>query len=245
MSSRRRGRFGREVLGLYAIDLPVLGARILGQTRDVNERTAAVGSKFATRYAFTTAAGRKNASVTVRAASGLQPVDELTYAPSPRPATRPRHTATSAACTGARGQKIYNVPRALSRTLPPRGYAAERVATAADWQRPRDFGPFAFLIAPVLCYNNATMKTMKTNPVLERLVDPLSECLTPEAAKRLLKLKADRHLQARVNYLAHKCNEGGLTREERSEYESYVSFGTFVALLKSKARLLLSKSPGA
>ena len=86
---------------------------------------------------------------------------------------------------------------------------------------------------------------MKSNSVLERLVDPLSACLTPESAKRLLKLKADRQLQARVDCLADKCNEGTLTREERSEYESYVNFGTFVALLKSKARLLISKSPGA
>src|SRR5437016_7103591 len=32
---------------------------------------------FETQYAFMTAAGRKNATVTVRAASGLQPNDEL------------------------------------------------------------------------------------------------------------------------------------------------------------------------
>jgi hypothetical protein len=85
------------------------------------------------------------------------------------------------------------------------------------------------------------MKTTETNPVLERLVEPLSQCLTPESAKRLLKLKADRRLQARVAQLADKSNEGTLTAEERSEYENYVNFGTFVALLKSKARLLLSK----
>src|SRR5437660_9566260 len=34
-------------------------------------------NKFETAYAFSTPAGRKNASVTVRAASGLQPIDEL------------------------------------------------------------------------------------------------------------------------------------------------------------------------
>src|ERR1700704_335496 len=33
--------------------------------------------KFETRYAYTTSAGRKDATVTVRAASGLQPIDEL------------------------------------------------------------------------------------------------------------------------------------------------------------------------
>jgi hypothetical protein len=89
------------------------------------------------------------------------------------------------------------------------------------------------------------MKMTKTNSVLERLVDPLSRCLTPESAKRLLKLKADRQLQARVAHLADKSNEGTLTLEERSEYENYVNFGAFVALLKSKARLLLARSDGA
>src|SRR5438874_8331566 len=34
-------------------------------------------NKFETSYAFTTTAGRKNASVTVRTASGLQSIDEL------------------------------------------------------------------------------------------------------------------------------------------------------------------------
>src|SRR5205814_10205230 len=34
-------------------------------------------NKFETEYSFTTAAGRKTARVTVRAASGFQPIDEL------------------------------------------------------------------------------------------------------------------------------------------------------------------------
>jgi hypothetical protein len=81
-------------------------------------------------------------------------------------------------------------------------------------------------------------------PVLDRLVGPLSECLTPETAKRLLKLRADPQLQALVNELAEKCNKGTLTPQEQAEYAGYVSFGTFVALLKSKARQLLAKSQG-
>ena len=82
------------------------------------------------------------------------------------------------------------------------------------------------------------------NSKLDRLLDPLGNCLTVESARRLLKLKADRQLQTRMARLADKSNQGALTPEERSEYENYVKFGTFVALLKSKARLLLSKSAG-
>jgi hypothetical protein len=47
-----------------------------------------------------------------------------------------------------------------------------------------------------------------------------------------------------VTYLAHRCNAGLLTPEESAEYSSYVKFGTFVAILKSKARQLLANSQG-
>ena len=84
------------------------------------------------------------------------------------------------------------------------------------------------------------MKSTKTAPILERLLSSLGECLTPESARRLLALKADPALQARVDYLAEQCNEGLLTPDEQAEYRNYVSYGTFVAILKSKARQLLA-----
>ena len=89
------------------------------------------------------------------------------------------------------------------------------------------------------------MNSKRSSPVLDRLVDPLSRCLTPESAKRLLELRADPELQALVDRLGEKCNEGTLSAEEQAEYASYVSFGTFVAILKSKARQLLADSSSA
>lgn len=86
------------------------------------------------------------------------------------------------------------------------------------------------------------MKATNTSPVLDRLVDPLGECLTPETARRILRLKADRKLQARVEYLAGRSSEGTLTPKERAEYGNYVSYSTFVAILKSKSRQLLADS---
>ena len=86
------------------------------------------------------------------------------------------------------------------------------------------------------------MATITAHPALDHLLDPLTDCFTAESAKRLLKLKANRRLQSRVSYLADKCSEGKLTKEERSEYENYVSFSTFIALLKSKARQHLEQS---
>jgi hypothetical protein len=87
------------------------------------------------------------------------------------------------------------------------------------------------------------MQTAKHAAVLEKLVGPLSECLTPESARRLLALKADPTLQAHVDDLADRHNRGLLTPEEQAEYGRYVSYSTFVAILKSKARQLLAHSP--
>jgi hypothetical protein len=88
------------------------------------------------------------------------------------------------------------------------------------------------------------MKTANAALPLDRLVGPLSECLTPESARRLLSLKADGELQARVDFLARRSGEGLLTTEERDEYRNYVTFSTFVAILKSKARQLLAHPQG-
>ena len=88
------------------------------------------------------------------------------------------------------------------------------------------------------------MTTPKSAPVLDQLVAPLGDCLTPEAARRLLALKADPELQARVDDLAARNSRSELTPEERAEYGQYVSYSTFVAILKSKARQLLANSPG-
>ena len=88
------------------------------------------------------------------------------------------------------------------------------------------------------------MKTATIAPVLDQLVAPLSECLTPESARRLLALKADAKLQARVDDLADRHSQGRLTPEEQAEYGKYVSYSTFVGILKSKARQLLANSTG-
>ena len=88
------------------------------------------------------------------------------------------------------------------------------------------------------------MNTANSTPALDRLIAPLSECLTPESARRLLALKADPKLQARVDYLAGRCNRGMLSPDERAEYGNYVTYSTFIAILKSKARQLLANSQG-
>ncbi len=57
-------------------------------------------------------------------------------------------------------------------------------------------------------------KTAKSDRVLDQLIGPLSECLTPESARRLLAMKANQKLQARVADLATRHSQGALTPEE-------------------------------
>jgi hypothetical protein len=78
--------------------------------------------------------------------------------------------------------------------------------------------------------------------ILERLLEPVSRSLNVEAARKLVRLKADAKTQARVAKLARKCNQGELTAKERAEYERYVTAGNLIAILQAKARLLLKQS---
>ena len=84
------------------------------------------------------------------------------------------------------------------------------------------------------------MSKMTNGRVLEHILEPVSSALNDEAARKLIGLKADRKVRARVAALARKCNNGDLTPEERAEYETYVMTGEFVALLQAKARLILA-----
>jgi hypothetical protein len=80
--------------------------------------------------------------------------------------------------------------------------------------------------------------------IIDRLLDPVGLCLTPEVAQALVKLRADPIAQARVDELADKCNEGQMTAAERSEYETYVWASRIIAVLQAKSRALLSRSSG-
>ena len=79
--------------------------------------------------------------------------------------------------------------------------------------------------------------------VLDELLDPIGACLTPEVAERLAQLRAPESVQARIEELAKKSEEGALSDPEREEYETFVSAGNFVAILQSKARRLLKDRP--
>jgi hypothetical protein len=79
-----------------------------------------------------------------------------------------------------------------------------------------------------------------TAQTMERLLSPVGDCLTSEVAERLVALRADPDVQARIDQLAERANEGLLTPDERLEYDAYVRTITFISLLQAKARRLLT-----
>jgi hypothetical protein len=89
------------------------------------------------------------------------------------------------------------------------------------------------------------MKTLTKsveNGVLDRMLDPFSDLLTPAMARRLVRFRADATTQARVDELATKCNEGELTPTERREFEAYVRAIHLISILQSKARMVLARN---
>ena len=78
--------------------------------------------------------------------------------------------------------------------------------------------------------------------VLNEMLEPVSRSFGLKTARALAALRVDGRTQARVEKLAEKCGEGGLTAAERAEYEAYVQASTLIEILQAKARRVLSKA---
>jgi hypothetical protein len=78
---------------------------------------------------------------------------------------------------------------------------------------------------------------------LDSLLEPLSLCLDAESARRLVAFRVAPPVQARIEVLGERANEGNLNNEERSEYESLINAADFIAILKLKARRHLDGIP--
>jgi hypothetical protein len=81
----------------------------------------------------------------------------------------------------------------------------------------------------------------RNHQILDRLLNPVRDVLTPEVARAIADLRADPALQARVEDLAYRHHESQLTGEELAEYEALVSGANLVAVLQAKARSVLSR----
>lgn len=76
--------------------------------------------------------------------------------------------------------------------------------------------------------------------LLDRILDPLAQCLNQEAARYLVDLRADPAAQQRIDELAERSTAGQLTPDERAEYEAYISAANLLAIIQAKARRALA-----
>lgn len=83
---------------------------------------------------------------------------------------------------------------------------------------------------------------MSTAEILDAVLNPLTECLSPDAARRILQFQPDAATQARISELAGKADAGQLDEDERAEYRDYIEAFDLVAILKSRARAVLAQN---
>lgn len=85
------------------------------------------------------------------------------------------------------------------------------------------------------------MQTESQVAVLDQILDPVGRCLTVEAARKLVKLRASPSAQRRIDELAAGANEGTLTPDQQRQYEAFIAAANMFAILQAKARRILSK----
>jgi hypothetical protein len=78
--------------------------------------------------------------------------------------------------------------------------------------------------------------TLNANDAFDRAISPVIGLLSPEQAAQIANFHTDELLQARIEELAGKANEGELTNDELAEYEGYAQANRFLAVLQAKAR---------
>ncbi len=77
---------------------------------------------------------------------------------------------------------------------------------------------------------------------LDQFLDPMTGCLTPQIAQRIVEWQPSADVRARILELGEKAEAGALTPDEDAEYERYIEDGDVIALVQAKTRRLLHQS---
>ena len=80
---------------------------------------------------------------------------------------------------------------------------------------------------------------MMNATLLDELIEPFADCLTTEAAEKIISLKAGDSLQSRIDELAEKASQRTLAPTEQIEYDRYLAAFHFVTVMQARARRLL------
>jgi hypothetical protein len=76
--------------------------------------------------------------------------------------------------------------------------------------------------------------------VLDLVFDPVTQCLTPDVARRIAALRAPEHVQRRLDELAEKSQDGTLSADEQTQYETWIRAINFLGILQVKARKIIA-----
>ena len=83
------------------------------------------------------------------------------------------------------------------------------------------------------------------NAIWDDVLEPVAKCFTAEVAREIAGLRLAPDIEARLDQLAEKSNEGRLTPAEREQYEAYVDAIDLVSVLQAKARRILVETAAA
>jgi hypothetical protein len=84
---------------------------------------------------------------------------------------------------------------------------------------------------------------MSTVSYLDRFLEPVTDAFTPELARRLVDLRANDELQAEIELLRNKANDGTLSSDEEAAYKDIVEAIDVISIIQSKARRFLNRHP--
>jgi hypothetical protein len=77
-----------------------------------------------------------------------------------------------------------------------------------------------------------------------RLLGPAGTTFSPAAARAILEIDFPQADKDRMHQLAAKARKGTLTAEEQDEIDCYGRIGSFISIMKSKARIALRRVEG-
>jgi hypothetical protein len=83
---------------------------------------------------------------------------------------------------------------------------------------------------------------MGASALLDQFLDPFSQCLDAESARRVACLHVSAPVQERVDFLAERAKAGQLSGEEQDEYEALVNAADIISILQLKARQRFSSA---
>lgn len=83
---------------------------------------------------------------------------------------------------------------------------------------------------------------MTTTSIPNLMLQPITDCLTPEVARRVVEAKLDPATQTLIDELANKANRGCLSDDERAQYAEFVEYIDIVGIFKAKARSVLNRN---